>query len=241
MSRAFFSAMPPQLTISDDLDAVLLEPVDDGQAAESRGFDQGPVDLAGRGLERLAQDEAGQPLVDEDGPVAVVPVEGEKPGLAGLEPRRLRRERLVRALDPAARLDIAYEPVEDVAHGGLARLESEVARQDRAVDDPAEPGNIGQGFRVRPDGDVAGARPDDLDQPPRRDPGSHGPEMGVKSADGDRDPGGKLEAGGPGRDEAPGADIGGVGLGRKAGGGAHPAWGRAWPGNPRPAGRPRRR
>ena len=72
-----------------DLDPVLLEAPDDGQGAERRGLDEGPVDLLGLGVEGQADEEAGQALVDEDRPVAVEPVEGEKPGFAGLEGRGL--------------------------------------------------------------------------------------------------------------------------------------------------------
>ena len=68
-----------------DLDPELLEAPDDGQGAEGRGLDEGPVDLLGRRVQGQADEEAGQALVDEDRPVAVVPVEGEQAGLAGLE------------------------------------------------------------------------------------------------------------------------------------------------------------
>ena len=59
--------------------------------------------------------------------------------------------------------------VEDVADGGLAGFEAVVAGENRAVDDAAEAGYVGQGLVIRPDADVAGACPDDLDEFPRRD------------------------------------------------------------------------
>ena len=88
-----------------DLDPVLLEAPDDGQGAEGRGLDEGPVDLLGLGVERQADEEAGQALVDEDGPVAVVPVEGEKARFAGLEGGGLAGQGGVGALLRPAGLD----------------------------------------------------------------------------------------------------------------------------------------
>ena len=105
MTSGFFSAMPPQLTTSSILDAVLLEAVDDGQRAEGRGLDERAVDLRRRGVKRLADEQAGQALVDQDGAVAVVPVEGEQAGFAGLELGRLPGQGLVRALDRPAGLE----------------------------------------------------------------------------------------------------------------------------------------
>ena len=48
------------------------------QRAEGGGLDQGAVDLGRRGVQRLAEEQAGEALVDQDGAVAVVPVEGEQ-------------------------------------------------------------------------------------------------------------------------------------------------------------------
>jgi hypothetical protein len=71
--------------------AVFLDALDDGAGAEGRGLDQGAVDFGLRRVERAAEQEAGEQRVDEDGAVAVVPVEGEQAALAGLLRRGLLR------------------------------------------------------------------------------------------------------------------------------------------------------
>ena len=88
-----------------DLDPVLLEAPDDGQRAEGGGLDEGPVDLLGLRVQGQADEEAGQALVDEDGPVAVVPVEGEEARFAGPEGGGLPGQRGVGALLRSAGLD----------------------------------------------------------------------------------------------------------------------------------------
>ena len=85
--------MPPQLTTSLDRDAVLLEAIDDRQGAEGGGFDQGAVDLRRRGVQRLADQQAGQQRIDQDRAVAVVPVQGQQAALAGPQPLRPRGSR----------------------------------------------------------------------------------------------------------------------------------------------------
>jgi hypothetical protein len=73
-----------------DGDAVLLMPPDDGQGAEGGRFDERPVDLLGPRPERLADEKSGKPLIDEDRPIAVVPVESEEPDWPGRRRRFLR-------------------------------------------------------------------------------------------------------------------------------------------------------
>ena len=93
--------MPPQLTTCVNLHAVFLEAVDDGQRAERRGLDQRAINFRRRRVKRLADEQAGEPLVHQDGAVAVVPVQREQAAFAGLQFRRRRvqvcvRERLFR-------------------------------------------------------------------------------------------------------------------------------------------------
>lgn len=61
-----------------DRDAVALDLVDDGECAEGGRFDEGAVEVSGRGGECFADDESGEEGIDEDRAVAVVPVEGEE-------------------------------------------------------------------------------------------------------------------------------------------------------------------
>ena len=77
--------MPPQLTTSLTLHAVLLEAVDDRQGPEGGGLDQRPVDFRRGGVQRLADQQAGEQRIDQDRAVAVVPIEGQQAALAGAE------------------------------------------------------------------------------------------------------------------------------------------------------------
>src|SRR5690606_25633677 len=58
--------------------AVFFEAFDDGAGSEGGGFDESAVEFGLRGVERGAEGEAGEERIDEDGAVAVVPVEGEQ-------------------------------------------------------------------------------------------------------------------------------------------------------------------
>ncbi len=108
-----------------------------------------------------------------------------RPDSPGLQFRRaLRRVPRASRLFPAG-LDVIDQPVENVAHRRLPGFESEIAGQHAAVHDAAQAGHVREFFRVRPDGDVAGARADDFDQRARRDAGADGAEVRVKRADRD--------------------------------------------------------
>ena len=76
---------------------VLLEVVHDPPVAERDRFEQRPVDLGGRVLERQPEDDAAQIGVGEDRAVAVPPVEREQAGRAGRDPRRRARAAYVAA------------------------------------------------------------------------------------------------------------------------------------------------
>src|SRR5699024_6326051 len=58
--------------------AGLLEGIDDGAGTEGRGLDEGTVDLAGAGGEGESGQDSGEVVVDQDGAVAALPVEGEE-------------------------------------------------------------------------------------------------------------------------------------------------------------------
>ena len=133
--------MPPAQTTRSIRHAVFLDALDDRARAERGRLDQRAIDLGAGRVERLAEKQAGQQLIDEDGAVAVVPVEREQAGLAGLllGPRRVsccvqRGVAAADALDP---------PLENVADRRLAGLDAEIAGQDRALHDAADAGNVG--------------------------------------------------------------------------------------------------
>ena len=89
--------------------------------------------------------QAGKPLVDENGPIAVVPVERQKTGLPGTLLRRLGGELCVQRR--VAAQDHFDPPFENVADGRLAGLDAEEAGQDRAFHDAADAGNVGDRLR----------------------------------------------------------------------------------------------
>ena len=81
------------------------------------------IDLRARRVQRLPEDQSGQPGVDEDRPVAVVPVERDEARLPGRERRRLREARACSEL--VALAHALHPPLEDVADGGLPGFDAE--------------------------------------------------------------------------------------------------------------------
>jgi hypothetical protein len=69
-----------------DLHAVFLDALDDGERSEGGGLDVGAVDLMRFGVQGLAEQQAGETHIDEDGAVAVVPIEREQARGAGFLP-----------------------------------------------------------------------------------------------------------------------------------------------------------
>ncbi len=106
-----------------NLHAVFLEAIDDRQRAERRRFDERAVNFRRRRVQRLTEEQSREPLVHEDGAVAVVPIERQQARLAGRQPGGVRRERLMRA-GRAAGLDVIYEPIKNVAHCRLPGFET---------------------------------------------------------------------------------------------------------------------
>ena len=90
--------MPPQLTTCSNLHAVFLEAIDDRQRAERRRLDERAVNFRRRRVKRLAEEQAGEPLIHEDGAIAVVPIQREQAGFAGLQFQRARRSGFMRAI-----------------------------------------------------------------------------------------------------------------------------------------------
>lgn len=125
-----------------DLDTVGGERLDDRPEAEGGRLEQRPVLILRVVGQRLADHQAGQVGVDQDGPVAVVPVERDQAVLANVLLLGLLGEQLVQRDAPAVRLvlvglrhAVLDEPGEDVAHRGLASFEAPGALDQAAVDD----------------------------------------------------------------------------------------------------------
>ena len=55
------------------------------RAPKAVRFHERPVDLGGRGVQRLADQQSGQQRIDQDRAIAVVPVERQQTAFAGLE------------------------------------------------------------------------------------------------------------------------------------------------------------
>ena len=162
----------------------------------------------------MAEEEAGEELIDEDGAVTVIPIEGEQPGLAGALFRGLGGERCMkRAVAAANDFD---PPFENISDGGLAGLDTVEAGQNRAFHDAADSGNIADGLRRRNDGAIAGGRADDFDEHAFGDPAADGAVVDIHFADGDGDASGQAELLGPFGAEGTGGGIGVVGLFVKA-------------------------
>ena len=192
-----------------DGDAVVAETFDDGAGAEGGGFDEGAVEFGLCRVERGAEGEAGEERIDEDGAVAVVPVEREQAGLAGLQFGGFCGED---GVEFGVAEHAFYEPLEDVADGGLAGFESVVAGEDGAFDDAADAGDVGDGFVGGDHAAIAGGGSDDFDERALGDAGTDGAVVDVHLADGDGDAGGESEFFGPFGAEGAGGDGGVVGF-----------------------------
>ena len=163
-----------------DRDAGGVERLDDLARAERRGFQQRAVDVLGAGGQRLADDDAGQFVVDEDRPVAAVPVEGDQAVFADLLLGGQPGELGVPVVG-----EVLGEPAEDVADAALPGLVAPQPGDDPAVDDPAHAGDLAQFGAVH---HVAGRGAHDRDHLAGLDGvrGGRG-DVGVDVADGDRD------------------------------------------------------
>ena len=142
------SAIPPQATISIELEPVLLEVVHDPAVAERDRLEQRAVDLRLGALQRQAEDHAGQIGVGEDRAVAVPPVERDQPGL----PRResARPPASSASYEPSPGRERVDEPREHVADRRLTRLVPVQARQDPVPHDAGDPGQPDLLARARP-------------------------------------------------------------------------------------------
>ncbi len=88
-------------------------------------------------------------------------------------------------------------PLENIAHGRLARLDSIRAGQDRALDDAANTGDVRDLFAGIDDRAIAGRRAERLDQNALADAAADRAVMNVHLTDGDGNAGGQAELFGP--------------------------------------------
>ncbi len=103
-------------------------------------------------------------------------------------------------------------PFEDVADRRLPGLDVVEARQDAALDDAADAGNVGHRLVARKHANVAGRGSDHLDQRALADAAADRAVMDVELADRDRDSRGEAELGGPLGAERAGRRAGVIGL-----------------------------
>lgn len=202
-----------------DGDAVLFDSIDDGEGSKGGGLDVGAVDFVGFGVEGLADEQSGQARVDQDGAVAVVPVEGEEAAGTGFligDGFAHGGKFFVVGAAVGFGDEVIDEPQEDVADGALAGLDAVVAVEDGTVDDAADAGDVGEGFVVGSDHDVAGAGADDFDESSIFDAGSDGAHVGIHGSDGDGGAFGEAETLGPFGTKAAGFLISGLGAVVKA-------------------------
>ncbi len=173
-----------------DRHAVRLERLDDHPRPERGRLDQRPVDLLGGRGQRGADQQPAELGVDQDGAVAVPPVERQQARFARPEPGGLLLEEAVDVEAARAGLGLVGardgvldEPAEVVADAGLAGLVAEEAG-DHAVLDVAA--HAGHGALLAREDDVAGRGAHDHDHPPGVDDrrGRRG-DVGVDVGDGD--------------------------------------------------------
>ncbi len=132
-----------------DLHAVFLDTLDDGERTERRRLDVGAVDLVRLGVQRLAEQQAGEAHIDEDGAIAVVPIEREQArgtGFLAFHGLFHGHELLAHGFAVAVGHEVIHQPQEEIAHGALAGLDAIVAGQDAAIHDAADAGNVRERF-----------------------------------------------------------------------------------------------
>jgi hypothetical protein len=98
----------------------------------------------------------------------------------------------------------------------LSGFDAEITGQDRALDDAADPGDVGDGFVGGNDRAIAGRSADDFHQRALIDTAADGAIVDVHLADGDRDAGRQAELFRPCGAEISGDGGGVVGLGEEA-------------------------
>ena len=101
------------------------------------------------GVQRLAEQQAGEAHIDEDGAVAVVPIEREQARRAGFLAFHglFHRDKLLtHRFAVAVGHEVIHQPQEKIAHGALTGLDAVVAGQNAAIHDAAHAGDVGERF-----------------------------------------------------------------------------------------------
>src|SRR3954454_20486508 len=193
------------------LDPGALERLHDLPRPEGGRLDQRAVDVLRARRELEPDHDAAEEVVDEDGPVAAVPVERDEPVLAdALLARELGQvavhvdAALGRLRVVARRNAVLDEPAEDVADAALAGLVAPQPRHDAPLDDAAHARHLGGPLAVD---DVAGrGAPHEQELARLGRPGRRRGDVRVDVAGGDRD---ALRQAGPlGRARGEAADAG---------------------------------
>ena len=140
-------------------------------------------------MQRQANDQAGEPLIDQDRPIAIVPIEHEQPRFPRLERRRLVRKLHMIGFCRAARHDHVDKPIENVPHGRLPGFQAKKSRQHRAIDNTANPRHVGDLFAVGGNGQIAGRGAHDFHERARRNARADGAQMHIERADRHRNAG----------------------------------------------------
>ncbi len=140
----------------------------------------------GLSVKRLSDEQPAQTDIHQYGPVAVIPIQGQKPVFSGFLFGGFSFQVfkfIVRSLSVAVRNQVIHEPQEDISDSGLSGFDTVIIREHRTVDDTAHSRYIGQAFLPRKDHDITGARSQDFDQSPFFNSGTDRSHMGIKSAD----------------------------------------------------------
>ena len=174
--------MPPQQTTRSIGTPYSRDALDDHARAERGRFDQRAVDLGARGVQRLADQQSGQARVDQDVRLPLFQSSAINPDSPGAR----RAAAAVSSACPAwlaarAVAEHAVDPpVEQIADRRLSRLDAVVAGHDRAVDDAADAGDVGQRAARRRDRESQVDVPMILTSVPARMPGADRAEVRVE-------------------------------------------------------------
>src|ERR1700722_11455190 len=164
--------------------AILPEALDDRPRAERGRLDQRAIDIRPCRIKILTKQQAGEALVDENGAIAIVPVEPQKSALAWTPLRGLRAQlSMERSVATQNNLD---PPFEYVADGRLAGFDAEETGQNGALHDAADAWNISDRLFGRHARAVASRRADPLDERAPAHPAADRAVVNVKFSDRDR-------------------------------------------------------
>ena len=161
-------------------------------------------------MQRGSQKQTAEHRIDKNRAVAIVPIKRQETAAARMESGSLFGQARVKS--GVALADGFDPPFENIANGGLARLDAKEAGEDGALHDAADAGDVFDFLGCGNNGAIAGRCADHLHQCAFADAAADGTVVDIHFADGHWNPGGQAELIRPCRRERAGSGVGIMGL-----------------------------